>query len=382
MRGFGDAADDRVNQLAVDGSGNIYAAGSCTGRVLFDSIVTDGQGARDAVVFSLDPDGKVRWAFRTGGFDPEEAAALSLFSDGSIAVTIVHRHSVDVALGDTAPPASLIVIRLDSAGIPVWQFRMDASEWVNGHAAARADGGVLLGGAWSGVATFDGQSMESDAERSGFLIELGPDGAILSRQRLERPVARVVELEDGDMVLGTVGSGGMLEKRDSQGELKWEVPLVDVPTRFLPRDDGGVLLCAGGARQFMEPAMGTMAVSGDLFVADTEGTLRRLPEVPDSRIECGDIAGDPSAPVLGGGTYQTAKLARLTPSGGLAWNLEQTFSSLFSVHAVAVAPNDDIVMGGTFLGSVQVESEVVTSRGGSAMLVGDIFVARLRPSDQ
>lgn len=74
---FGDANEQTVTSLALDGSGNILLAGAFKGAVDFGAGPLESAGADDIFVVKLDPAGSARWSRRFGGAGAQAATALA-----------------------------------------------------------------------------------------------------------------------------------------------------------------------------------------------------------------------------------------------------------------------------------------------------------------
>lgn len=97
------AGRDVVNELAVDGAGNLYAAGVWSGTLDFGDgtmrTPTGGVGF-DVFVLSLDPEGTLRWVYTYGADDAqsEEVGALAV-DDASATVIVGGTHPDDTNFG-------------------------------------------------------------------------------------------------------------------------------------------------------------------------------------------------------------------------------------------------------------------------------------------
>ena len=85
---FGGFLDELVTDLAVDGAGNIYVAGSFQGAAAFDitgvAVVLQSEGGSDGFVARYTPDGALGWARRFGGTGLDEVSALAPGAGGGV----------------------------------------------------------------------------------------------------------------------------------------------------------------------------------------------------------------------------------------------------------------------------------------------------------
>ncbi len=87
-RRFGGTLDERVTDLAVDGSGNVYVGGGFEGAATFDLAgsgnVVNALGGEDGFVARFGSDGTLSWVRRFGGFDLDEVSALTTDAAGNV----------------------------------------------------------------------------------------------------------------------------------------------------------------------------------------------------------------------------------------------------------------------------------------------------------
>ncbi len=167
-RRFGGLANDGVADVAVDGAGNAYAAGSFSGTANAlpapgPSILSDGS-AQDGFVLSLDPSGAVRWALPVGGTQDDATTALAATSAGTVTVSGSFRGSADFAR-NAAPVrltsqggADLFLASYTSAGTLVWARDIGGPNddaITPGALALDGAGGATISGAFSGSMDFD-----------------------------------------------------------------------------------------------------------------------------------------------------------------------------------------------------------------------------------
>jgi len=183
--GFTTYAVSQGSAIAVDGSGNVFVAGSFNGTVN----VTEGSGvtsfssatsATEPYVARLGASGGVTWFVPVGGtaYDTDSANALAL--DGSGGVVIGGSFAETANFGATALTASgssdAFVARLNASGSFLWAV---ATQGVNGSNAAvngvavDGSGHVTLAGFFSGAVDFDPSSSQT------ILTSVGSDDAML-----------------------------------------------------------------------------------------------------------------------------------------------------------------------------------------------------------
>jgi hypothetical protein len=101
-RRFGGLSADQVEDLSADANGNVYAVGSFADEAnLLPAAgpIVVSLGGFDGFLLSFDPAGAVRWAVPIGGSDNDAAGAVTVTSDGAIAVAGSFRGTADFAPG-------------------------------------------------------------------------------------------------------------------------------------------------------------------------------------------------------------------------------------------------------------------------------------------
>ncbi|HEB66823.1 MAG TPA: hypothetical protein ENI93_02645 [Gammaproteobacteria bacterium] len=79
---FGTSNDDRLNAIAIDNQGNLYAAGQSVGN-----LAGTGAGLDDIIVLKRDANGNRLWARQTGTSAADLANALTLSANGDLVIT-------------------------------------------------------------------------------------------------------------------------------------------------------------------------------------------------------------------------------------------------------------------------------------------------------
>jgi hypothetical protein len=87
-RGFGGTQDERVTDLAIDQSGNVYVGGGFEGTAGFDptggGLVLTSSGGEDGFITRFSADGTLGWAVRLGGSGLDEVSALTVDPGGNL----------------------------------------------------------------------------------------------------------------------------------------------------------------------------------------------------------------------------------------------------------------------------------------------------------
>jgi len=196
-RRFGGLSSERIEDVAVDPSGNLYAVGEFS--VQADAIPASGgtvvsNGSEpDGFVVSFDGSGAVRWAFPVGGAAEDHALAVQVTSGGSVVVAGTFQGNADFAPGTATSGlvavggTDVFVASYTSAGALEWARGIGGTgneDVATGGLAADAGGGVAATGRFAGSVDFDpgaGQAIRTSLGTSDvYVVRLDASGAFQS----------------------------------------------------------------------------------------------------------------------------------------------------------------------------------------------------------
>lgn len=274
----GSPAGEGVNAIAIDGEGNIAAAGTTLG-----SLFGSHAGRQDGFVISYTADGTVRWTQQFGAASHDSALSAAADAAGNVLVAGTLQWSA-------------VLVKYDQGGIELWRRLMG-----NGSAAATAvavapSGSIIVAGETMGSFGGPNQGL-SDA----FVAAYSPEG--------ERQWVRQFGTAGGNAVNGiavaadgtiyAVGTdqnvAGFLAAFSPAGLMQWKVAI-----GRLYRDEGG---------QIGIDAAGNVVVTGIKallpFVGSytATGTPRWARTLPTNYNYSPALALDPGGNVLVAGTY-------------------------------------------------------------------------------
>ncbi|MGE3267283.1 MAG: hypothetical protein AB7P40_00955 [Chloroflexota bacterium] len=253
------SGDDEVMSMALDGIGNVVAAGLSGMSAQPGEPVGNQQG--DAFVMRLDGNGSLVWSAilptRSVGHGP---VAVAVSPAGDVYLAVSYTGTVRVALGanvidaTSAGEADVLVMKLTPVGGLVW-FRSIGGPGADapgmGGLTLDPDGNVLLTGSFGGSVDVAGDGafvLDGQGQDDLFLISLDGDGAVRwaasiggpgqdAGQRVVTDAARYVYVAGwftGDpttapaadgRLLGGRGQGGatdaLLAKYTPDGQLAW-----------------------------------------------------------------------------------------------------------------------------------------------------------------
>jgi hypothetical protein len=177
---YGDAADQQMMRLAVDGDGNTVLMGWMAGRVDFGAGWQRSHLASwDLFVTKLDPAGRPIWAKRFGDGSDVHGYGLAVDRRGMITVTGHFDGHVDFGLGrlESTGADDAFILRLDPAGQPLWNKHLGGAGTQHaGGVAADYAGNVVVAGIFAGSVDFGGGALVSAGSNDLFVAKLDPDG--------------------------------------------------------------------------------------------------------------------------------------------------------------------------------------------------------------
>ena len=183
VRQMGGTGSGQGNDVAVDGSGNVYTTGNFSGTADFDpgaGVFNLTSGLSDILVSKLDSAGNFVWAKSVGGrnnvtFLVAHGNGVAVDGSGNVYTTGFFEGTADfdpenVTAGDTlvsAGGSDIFVSKLDSAGNFVWAKQMGGGDDDQGHGVAvDGSGNVYTTGHFRSTADFDPGTGVFDLMRS------------------------------------------------------------------------------------------------------------------------------------------------------------------------------------------------------------------------
>ncbi|WP_437524452.1 SBBP repeat-containing protein [Sorangium sp. So ce726] len=159
---FGTSSDDQAKGVAVDGSGNVYVAGTTWGGLEGAS-----GGFGDAFVRKLDASGATLWTRQLATWRSESANALAVDGQGNAYVA-------GTSYGNGQNTGEAFVTKIDTNGAPAWTQLFGGPDEDEAMAVA-VDGS---GDAYVGGYTSGGVVPDSDrGQRDAFVRKLDSSGA-------------------------------------------------------------------------------------------------------------------------------------------------------------------------------------------------------------
>ncbi|HEU5249596.1 MAG TPA: SBBP repeat-containing protein, partial [Thermoanaerobaculia bacterium] len=370
-RRFGDVADDRAQAVAVDGSGNVVAAGHLDGTTDFgggqvSSYRHPSMGPTvDIVVAHYSPSGQYRWARVIGSDSSEEAKGVATDDSGNVLVTGYQgSYAVDYGGGPQLVRAGtdLFVAKYSSAGSWVWSKTIGGYGYDQGNAIAADDQGNVFVTGYIGVSSvgvdFGGGPLSSVGGSDAFLVKYSATGGHVWSKRFGDTG------NDNGMAVGADGSGNVFVAGTFEGTV----------------DFGGGRLTSSGLRDVF---VAKYSASGQHLWSKRFGGSGDDVAYAIAVDSAGDIAlaGKYQGSInFGGGNLSSAGgddafLVKLGGgSGSHVWSKDFGAGSGDTATGVAVDGSNNVVVAGYYSGSVDFGGGALSSLG------VDVFVAKYSPN--
>jgi len=187
---FGDAADQRVSEVAVDAAGNVFVTGWFKGTMNFGGANLTSAGSFDIFVVKLAPNGSHLWSKQFGNTYDQVSGGITTDPSGNVVVGGWYEGAMDFGGGALpAAPTSghdIFLAKLDaSAGNHLWSKAFGEGPGYQELMGVSVDatGAVLLTGAFQNSIDFGGGPHYSAGERDSFAAKLDASGAHIWSKR-------------------------------------------------------------------------------------------------------------------------------------------------------------------------------------------------------
>ncbi len=317
-RSFGGTHTDRINDLAYDQNGNLYATGAVQGLTVLsdhgDTLHQGSVGNHEIILNKYSPDGEMLWSRVWAGTGSDEGRALSTDEDGNVYLTGTFTGLIN--FGTTESP-----IWLESLGWGSDAFLLKVNpegvvQWVKG-----------LGGEFTSM---------------GSGVAATPDGHVVMCGRFLDSLIITPPPPNYTPQAGTDGNRVFLIKFSQEGDYMW-----------LKRFGGS----AGQAPKSLKAdASGNLILAGDFI-----GTLLLHP-------------GDANATFTSQGS--DLYLAKYDSLGNYLWARSIGAAGWEFAQGLDVAPGGDIALSGSFTATFDF-GETPGQHVLNNVLNADVFVARL-----
>lgn len=354
-RQLGGSETDEVTDLALDAAGNIFVAGTFAGTADFGGGPVQSAGAKDIFLVKLDAAGNHVLDKRFGGPQNDEAW-IAVSPAGDIFLAGNAQGTIDLGNGPLVPEnfVQIIVAGLDPNATSLWSkgFGHSAQDLAGGAAMDAAGNPIVVGSASVGV-DFGG----GPTDKAGpFVTSFAPDGGYLWSRVYGSPFAE-------NHGVAQDGAGNLFLTGHFYSDLDF---------------GGGPLTSAGGEDVFLAKLDSDADhVYSRSFGGAQSQVARAVTADPDGNaIIAGVMQGTAD---FGGGPYSSAGgsdvfVAAFGPDGASLWSRRFGGSGLDFGADVASDAAGNVIMAGTFSGTVDFGAGTLSSAGAFSA-----FVVKLAP---
>jgi hypothetical protein len=351
-----------IRDLAMGPGGDIFAVGEMVGETnVGGGLKLVGQGAEDALLLKLEPDGDLIWAKSYGTPGAESATTVAVDGKGAIYMAGTLTLAIDLGGGPlwgNKGSVDVFLARLDASGKHVWSKRYGDSlgQWIHDIAAHPA-GGVVIAGRFEGTIDLGDGPLVSGGGTDAFVARIDGTGHAVWSKRFGGP--------------GAQAARGIAVGPDGQ---------IAVVGNFAESIDlgGDVLNCAGASDAF-------------LVELSAEGAHVRSVRWGDGAEESANaVAIDPAGNMLLAGQFggmidfgsglhacagsEDAFVAKLDPAGKALWSQSFGDAAMQSSLALAADSTGAALLTGYVAGKADFGAGPLESAGGL-----DAFVAKIGP---
>ncbi|MGE3800086.1 MAG: SBBP repeat-containing protein, partial [Candidatus Kapaibacterium sp.] len=183
VKSAGGSGMDWGNGVAVDAQGNSYVVGYFSGTATFGTQQVTSAGNYDIFIASYSPNGDVRWVKSAGGSGQDEGYGVGVDAAGDVYITGIAIGNIN--FGSTSFSGG-------TKGGFVAKYGADGTfKWVKGSAGSNtvesisiSQGGIFIGGAFSGSLTLGGQTVTSAGAEDVYVARYTPLGSAEALWRL------------------------------------------------------------------------------------------------------------------------------------------------------------------------------------------------------
>ena len=372
---FGDADTQRATCVVVDPMGGIYVGGLVFGSVNFGDGIKTSTGSDDAFVAKLDPAGNGVWSRLYGDAGSQEVRKLGLTSTNQVVMGGMFGGNFtfgNVSHGSLGSD-DIFVAKLSSEGFAVSSRRYGGmgTDTLTGLEIDSTDAVLLTGGFDSTIDFVAGAPLTSAGATDVFVAKLSSNLTTAWAKRWGDADAQTgldVAIGPGDevMLAGSFkstldfGAASVLKTQDPAATNLYLARLSTSGDVSSAQSYGDATTTASVAKLAVDTVNGQLVVAGSFI-----GTL--------------DFGGTPITGSAGADPF----VAKLLLAGGHVASLsfphdskQLTPSNL--VHALALLPSGDPVIGGTLNSPVNFGGGAIGSDTGSGpiKLSGDAYIAR------
>lgn len=180
---IGGPGVESANRLCFAPDGSRILAGTYTQAFSLHGAPLPSIGENDLFLCSYRPDGELKWAVSGGSILNDEVAGIASDGEGNILMAGAFWFSAQIAgleFASTANPKALFLLKLDSAGQPLWGLTINGTA-LKGIGGVQTDlsGNVWIAGFFGGQLLLGDTTLTASGQTDLFLAQFSPQGNLL-----------------------------------------------------------------------------------------------------------------------------------------------------------------------------------------------------------
>ncbi len=410
-----------TSSIAADTQGNVFVGGSFSDTIAFEGHVFAAKGEMNGFIAKYDASGAWQWTRQSEGSAVNLIGRLAVSIDGSVYATGTFKGKV--RFGNTTLEArnqGAFLVKYDAGGTPLWAVQIGQGYHDLGwNMTLDREGNAYVAGHWGSadsrqpfspygattafLAKYDekgvlqwlrrpqggssyGQSVAVDGEGNAYLAGMFMDTLLVGSERL---ISRI----DPRSILGLMTDGFVI-KYDQEGNYRWAQRMGGKgPDGFsdVATDAAGNVYVAGmfsnseatfGTTPLIsEDQMPNAPVNMDNFIAklDADGQIQWIVNKVQTEGSGRSLVIDTNGYVYVAGNFSWQSkvagqlvatnggddlvLVKLTNNGKVAWVKTAGGPGHEQVSCIALGPNGEILLTGTFQGTTTLAGRTFTASG-------------------
>ncbi len=366
-QGVGSSGADIVNSIATDAAGNIYSVGSFYGIVDLDNssanytVASNGQS--DLYILKTDASGNFIWAKSFGGTSYDSPVSISINSVGEIVLLGTFRNTVDfdpsaatVNITSTGID-DIFIAKYTSAGnyINAVKIGGTATDTPRSMTIMHNTDDIVIVGSFQGVCNFNIAPLTTTISSAGFddifFASYSNSLTLNWAKSLGGNTTEYATSVDADANNNVFVSGcfnGSIDF-DPGAQTNTLTSFSGSPDIFVAKYDN----------------LGNYLMAFNLGTTSTDGPSKLIVDPSDNIYVGGYVSGnvvdyDPgpaTASINPVSAYRYGFIAKYSNSGAFTWvkAISSNYSTGVEVRALALDANNNVIVGGIYSGSVQVQ---------------------------
>ena len=357
--GLHGAANDGAISIVTDATGNVYTAGYfITSAIICDDTLRAPLAASHMWLNKRDANGDCVWTRHFTCSEPlglnqvSRPGSLAMNANGDLFLSGNFFGTIQIGAYEltSASGQDLFLARFDGNGICQWALREGgAGEDAGGAIAVDPDGDLLLVGGFAGSATIGGNSFNSLGQTDGFLAKYDANGNAQWSKSFggaswDSGAGVAVDAAGNSYITGRYTTNATFDGLILSSTGDADIVLAKC-------DPAGNLIWLTGSTATGWKSAGAVAIgaSGQVYITGQY--------FGDMTVCTSTLIGDP--------VNFRPFLSCFDTDGALLWQKDFPCPGGGSSFGLAARPAGDIVLSGTFAGSMTVGANTLTSIGGS-----------------